>query len=233
MSKNLKKNEIYFLVQFGIADSFPNNYLGLNQISKSEIVNKRFSNYIESIKINKNKLSLNKIYLYANQANSNLDINESKMSNFEKGLEFIKKSKEENLIQLYPGDEVFKDKIKKSKNGIELFKFRLKSLENFININYLKFSKRENEDFLFTNLVTSKDQIDKSKINYVMGIQDWNRILNGELNLEAIIIGGIGVIHAPENKNISSHHHFISKLSYVIQNQIRKNGLSFFREFSK
>ena len=59
----------------------------------------------------------------------------------------------------------------------------------------------------------------------------WNRILTGDLTLESIIIGDIGMIEKP-NINIRNHHMFVSKRAYVAQNMIRSKGLSFFREFA-
>ena len=78
------------------------------------------------------------------------------------------------------------------------------------------------------HLAHDKKGIVRGALSYVANKCVWNRILTGELTLEAITIGGCGSVYKPE-LNISHHHHFISKQAYIIQNKIKKFGLDFFR----
>jgi hypothetical protein len=50
----------------------------------------------------------------------------------------------------------------------------------------------------------------------------------GELTLEAIIIGGLGLVHKPNTRNISDLHGKVSKLSYQIQARLKADGVNFF-----
>jgi len=103
----------------------------------------------------------------------------------------------------------------------------LQALENFINKNFA--AVVDPKTFIETKLVTCESDVNSSCINYLADVPLWNRILCGEINLESIIIGGSGSVYKPV-KNIRDHHMFMSKQSYVIQANINKLGISFFRE---
>jgi hypothetical protein len=77
--------------------------------------------------------------------------------------------------------------------------------------------------------MTSSNEYESGTVGYEASRQVWSRILNAELTLEAIIIGGMGLIHRP-NQNISNIHSKVSKLAYLIQSKLISSGLNFLME---
>jgi len=219
------ESKTFLLVQFGIADCFPMNY---PQISTSEclkIISSRFESYRKSTLYNMSRLGLTHLYYYANQSRfdyENREIN----SLYDEARRYTKSIS--CATQLNPGDCVFEGH--KVLGGdcevIDFFSFRMLQLENFINTSYKKFV--DINDFIPVKLTTHLTYQRSDHINYIAPVTVWNRILTGDLNIEAIIIGGAGVITKP-NCNIRHQHMFMSKLSYVIQARILNEGVLFFQ----
>ncbi|MFD2883435.1 hypothetical protein ACFS4T_14090 [Pseudomonas lini] len=92
----------------------------------------------------------------------------------------------------------------------ELFDFLLRRLETFIN--------NKIDSPTLVKLMTSSNEYETGTVGYEASRQVWSRILNAELTLEAIIIGGMGLIHRPD-QNISNIHSKVSKLAYLIQSK--------------
>ena len=112
---------------------------------------------------------------------------------------------------------------------LDLFNYCINGLENFINDGFK--AKSNPSDYIQVKFLTPNEARSKKDINYIAPQEVWNRIFTGELTLESLIIGGIGMIDKP-NINIRNHHMFVSKRAYVAQNMIKSKGLSFFREFA-
>lgn len=219
------QKDVFFLVQFGIADCFPLNYPKISTNDARPIIYNRFLSYKSAIKKNLSRLGINDCFLYANQSqfdSSNQDmrliLNNAKDEVQQDGC----------FNQLSPGDVVCEDhSIKRSSSEKpDFFNFRLKALENFINTNFKRVTATK---FVPLTLACASDEItlEPDGITYVANRSTWNSILTGELTLESIIIGGSGLIYTHE-ADIREHHKFMSKTSYVIQNKIKNNGINFF-----
>lgn len=231
LTKEIKKyiadvNNSFLLIQFGIADCFPVKYLGLTEDDAKQIVEERYSKYLAATTSNLKKLGLSKVFYYANQAKidgSPLFSIDIKKFYFD----YLKQNAKHDWYQLMPGDLVSDDlNVIKGSSDIDFFSYQLNALEKYLNEEYRKIS---GGDFLYTKLEVDENKADESCINYIASPTVWNRIFTGELNLEALIIGGCGFIKKPKF-NISNHHMFVSKVSYKIQNQILKKGVVFFED---
>lgn len=217
--------QVYLLVQFGIADCFPVNYPKLKESEQRKIIFSRFKSYFNASQRNMKNLGVSKVYFYANQSDFHYH-SEYFSSMYDEAQKFLMK-KNKTYVQLLPGMVILdQDRIYQNK-GNDIFEYRKHALENYINDKFLSLVGKTN--FIKTKIITELNKAENNFINYQADVSVWNRIFNGDLNLESIIIGGAGKIISP-NKNISEHHHFISKQSYVIQNQIKQKGLLFFRE---
>ena len=199
----------------------------------NEIKNGRFERYLKATESNMKSLNLKHMYYYANQ--TYFKYKECKLN----GLSMYQISQKFLLergvkhIQLEPGMSVHKGhKITKgSSNTNNIFRYSLIALENFINEEYKKICNPN--EYIAVRFKTLDDEVSKADINYIASHEVWKRILNGNLTLEAIIIGGSGSIITPDiNINRRNHHMFVSKRSYIAQNMINLKGLSFFREFA-
>lgn len=223
------EDRVFLLIQFGIADCFPINYPRTSEPVGLEIINNRFASFAHATQENMKRLGLKNIYYYANQSRFEyMNPYSNGKSPYDMAQEFLLAEKVPAL-QLLPGMGVESGHrvITNSRNNKDLFSYCLGALENFINSKYRKVAGEG--DFVPTKLLVSPDDVDDLSVCYVAETNVWNRILIGELNLESIIIGGSGLVYKPE-KNIRNHHHYMSKLSYVIQNSINQSGLRFFRE---
>lgn len=232
-NKCLQYNEdsIFLLIQFGVADCFPVNYVGISKNEAFDILQSRFESYLVATEANMRLLGLRHMYYYANQSIFDykaIDLNG--LSMYEMAQEFLSK-KCPDYIQLLPGMSVSKGhKIDfNPTKKIDLFNYCLTGLENFINEEFK--SKIDPGEYIKVKFLTPNDARSKNDVNYIAPREAWNRILVGELTLESIIIGGIGMIEKP-NINIRKHHMFVSKRAYIAQNMIKSKGLSFFREFA-
>ena len=238
MKTNIRKitqkydNEnIFLLIQFGIADCYPVNYKGIDDKQALKISNSRFDKYLHASKRNMTSLNLNHIYFYANQ--SCFEYKESSLggqSMYHLAQQYLLEQ-DLNFTQLEPGMSIHsghKNTVDIKSKG-NLFKYCLNAFENYINEGYKEFSNVN--EYVPVRFITHNDNISNDKINYIASNEIWNRILIGELTLESIIVGGLGKISKP-NINISHHHHFISKRAYVAQNRIQSIGLRFFEEFA-
>ena len=233
ISDKYNEGNIFLLIQFGIADCFPVNYEGVTEQEALDIINGRFERYLKATESNMKSLNLKHMYYYANQ--TYFKYKECKLN----GLSMYQISQKFLLergvkhIQLEPGMSVHKGhKITKgSSNTNNIFRYSLIALENFINEEYKKICNPN--EYIAVRFKTLDDEVSKADINYIASHEVWKRILNGNLTLEAIIIGGSGSIITPDiNINRRNHHMFVSKRSYIAQNMINLKGLTFFREFA-
>jgi len=219
-----KEDKIFLLVQFGIADCFPVNYPQISTSECLQIINNRYEGYRNSTLNNMNRLGLAHLYYYANQ--SKFDYKNTEINSLYEEAK-IYTNDIAGARQLNPGDFIFEGHKVSEENsdGIDFFNFRMLQLEKYINSEYKKVVS--NDDFIPVKLLTNINFQISDHINYVASPAVWNRILIGDLNVESIIIGGAGVVTKP-NRNIRHQHAFMSKLSYVIQNQIQNRGVLFF-----
>jgi hypothetical protein len=219
------QKDVFFLVQFGIADCFPMNYPKISTNDARTIISNRFLSYKSAITKNLSRLGINHCFLYANQSQFDSSNHELRLI-----LDKVKDELQQDdcFNQLSPGDLVCEDhSIKRSSSEKpDFFCFRLKALENFINT---KFRREASVKFVPLTLTCTSDEIaiEPNGITYAANRSTWNSILTGELTFESIIIGGSGLIYTYE-ADIREHHKFMSKTSYVIQNKIKNDGIKFF-----
>ena len=233
VSDRYDESSVFLLIQFGIADSFPVNYRGITDKEALNLIDGRFEQYLKSTEDNMKSLNLNHMYYYANQSLFEYkECNIDGLSMYQLAQNFLLK-KSAPHVQLISGMSLHKGhKITKSPTpDVALFRYCLDAFENFINERY-KMKCRPGE-YIPVRFKTMQDEVADKEINYIATPQVWNRILIGELTLEAIIIGGSGVIVKPDmNMNLRDHHHFVSKTGYIAQYMINEKGLSFYREFA-
>jgi hypothetical protein len=225
------EDSIFLLIQFGVADCFPVNYVGISQSEALTILQSRFKSYLMATEANMRSLGLDHMYYYANQSIFDYKVSDiDGASMYQLAQEFLTKNGV-NHIQLKPGMSVSKGhKIAfDHTDQPDLFNYCINGLENFINEGFK--AKSDPSDFIKVKFLTPSETRSEKDINYIATLEVWNRILTGDLTLESIITGGVGMIEKP-NINIRNHHMFVSKRAYVAQNMIRSKGLSFFREFA-
>ena len=211
----------YFLVQFGVADSFPINYSVLSDEECLGILEERIDNYGNAFTKNIENLCLDSAFIYANQTTySYPSFRSLEKTPYEMVQSFLEKS---NLPieQLLPGQVINCDKKKevRQENEISLFSFCL----NAFLTKARKFTKKDN---LFFKV--NKEDCESEGVCYYTDMVNWQRILIGELTLESITIGGLGSVTKPKDSNISDLHHSITKFSYMAQAQIKKLGLGYY-----
>jgi hypothetical protein len=214
---NAKRDNIFFFTQFGIADCFPVNYPSYSKEEALEIVQKRFAGYTKAISSNMARLNLSCAYTYANQSTYRYPEPFTGMSMYDMAQEYI--ASREQFKQLMPMAEVTLDGLKYAEEvQCDLFTFCLKALEKMVQT-----ALREPVRLLLPNEATDSDTIALQADPLI-----WQRILIGDITLEAITIGGMGTMIKPKEVNITEIHRKISKLAYLIQNSIRDRGISYF-----
>jgi hypothetical protein len=174
-----------------------------------------------SIERNRMALNLTSVYTYANGSSFPCSTTANSLRN---GY-----ACPEHWTQLVPGDAVeLGHLVSNNKSQDEnLLPGLLTRLEIYINSllppeiicskGYLKFNFRVRGETLCE---------DESAIFYLADQVIWRRIFIGELNLEAISIGGMGLIVKPK-QNIAVYHDFLSKVAYHVQHRFRSEGCGF------
>jgi len=223
----LPPSKIYFLVQFGIADCFPLNYPRLSSDEVTQLIQGRFQAYANATTSNIRRLGLERGYYYANQSIYKYPEKYSNLSLYELAQAYVC-AHELPFRQLTPGMTVG-DSLRNEEQRpfaqapkYDIFEHCLSYLEEFL-------QKRIGADY-HLKLLLPKDQYiaGPNAVSLQSDRSTWQRIFIGELTLEAIIIGGMGLIHKPNERNISDLHHKLSKIAYQIQDGIRQNGIRFF-----
>jgi hypothetical protein len=209
--------DVFFMTQFGIADCFPMNYLGYSQAEYMNIIKSRMASYAAATTANLEGLGLKKGYYYANQTGYNYPSCYSGAPLYDLAQQYVA-SHELPFSQLTPGTGLNYTATQKYDHSI--FRSCLSFLESFV-------QKKIGGDQKI-KLVLSGDELDPTAVSYQTERAVWQRIFIGELTLEAVTVGGLGLISKPKTVNISRIHHELSKLSYLIQANILKNGIHFF-----
>lgn len=210
-------NDRALFVQFGIADCFPVNYPEFGREQVLDHIRARFAQYRAASLANLAGLGLERGFFYANQSIYPYPASWDGPSLYEMAQDYLREHPAP-YRQCQPGTDV-------GANGpwIEptpgLFEFCLQRLEDRL-AGMLKTAK--------VWLLTSGRTCPPGEIAYEAAPQVWARILIGELTLESIAIGGLGLVHKPPERNISDVHAKVSKLSYFIQSQIEQQGLRFY-----
>ena len=221
----LKSENIILFSQIGVADSFPLFYENISNEEKSKIIKNKIEIMCESLLSNIKKLSINNGYAYANQSKF---VEYFPSNNYEfdpyKIRDQVIKSYYPKIKQLNPSDKIINNSYKENHlDGPSIMDVRLTNLENL----FSEYTEKKKAVILPVRF-KSNDYKDKDaeivlKANYCV----WNKILNGQINLESIITGGIGFISKPKNYNMKNEYLLLSSFAYVNQNRAKKD-LNFF-----
>jgi hypothetical protein len=228
--ESLPEANILYFVQLGNADSFPLGYPGYSDAEALEELHRRYRRFRDFILINTANLGLKEAYTYANQARFETPVHRAFTSADHDCLKAEYIASANNLTQLHPGDwmEIPGRFTPSAPHEQDLLDFCLS--------NYLKNFKAYMQDkgitFWSQNLAFSRTPPSHPPEATSVMIQAselvWSKILSGLINIEAIIIGGCGMIYKSNDVNISELHHLLMKWTYRAQKEIRENGLHWF-----
>ena len=224
----------YYFSQIGIADCFPSTYSGYSDKDKQEITSSRLDSVIDAAAYNSEALGIVNLYSYANQ--SWIDNSQEKLGidNYKLTQNHIDNSKCKNLKidQLNPGDYFLPDQEAYEKKQLDLqgesiFEVTLKRFESATNA----FLKNTNINGVVKFAEISKSETPFSAdVMYVTSRYNWQVMMTGAINLEAITIGGIGYIHKLNNQeSIRDIHNGISKFAYIAQKNFIASGFQWFK----
>ena len=218
IENNSKGKKIYYFSQLGIADCYPMMY-NLPNDKKLEIIKKRCTKFIEAFNYNSNKISPALMASYANQSTMvNLD------SNFPLPYKIIQNMiGDTNIIQMEPGMNINNFKLNKTPETENIFDYCMKGLSLKIN-EYISKKINTNKKIIITDKET-KEPIKENEVIYYAPKNVWQDIFDGYINLEAIIVGGLGKVFIDHNSHIGEIHHLVSKYAYIIQSNIEKEGI--------
>ena len=115
--------------------------------------------------------------------------------------------------------------IKNREIKLNLFDKLLKNIENLTN-EFIKKKIETNLDLEFKVKGLHEVKIINEEINKIFFVSDkstWQSIINGDLNLETILIGGNGDIIKVHEQNMREIAICVSEFSYIYQNKISKS----------
>ncbi len=189
----------HYYCQIGIADCFPSSYEMIADEDKIKIVKKRLKEQIESVKKNFTYVNAEKLFCYANQS----QITASTINPYEilQGL-----LREESLItQVVPSE------------GTDYLSSLIQEQQDTVN-SYLQ------QDLQVKFYIgVPKEKPKQDEVFYCADSLVWQRIFNGQLNLECLGIGGMGSIIVNPNTNIREAHYFLSNYAYRLQHEINSS----------
>jgi|TARA_B110000027_G_C16110081_1_gene297304 hypothetical protein len=219
--KKISKNKkIYYFSQVGIASSFPTKFANLNINKKKEVIRSEHKRFIADFEKNIKNLKVDLAFVYANQYKFD---NEDDLSYYDDVQEIL--NDHPFIKQLSPGDKIIEGKLFKNKNlKLNLFDKLLKNIEDLTN-QYINNKIQTNFSLEFKVTYDQDEKIineEKNKIFFITNKITWQKIINGELNLEAILIGGNGNIIKIHEQNMREVSICVSEFSYIYQNKISK-----------
>lgn len=217
---NFIPENTFFLSQFGIADCFPINYPNFSDGDCDKMIDSRIDLYELAFNANILSLGITHAYSYANQSTYEFPgFRHSEKISYKK---YSKHIADHNLpiTQLEPG-MIINDTALLPLDKLTLFNHMLAIYQAKAR-SYLK----DYDSLEFK--VYSEDLKNSSKVIYSTSINTWQRILIGDLTIESISIGGMGMIFKENSNNIRDIHLKLSKFAYIAQSQIKKLGLEFY-----
>jgi hypothetical protein len=232
--KSRSRGLFYYLSQVGIADCFPQCYPQFSDSELQTITYSRLETAIRAADSNMKALSISRLYSYANQSRIISEFAKQPFDGFRLVREMIdayNREHETEITQLMPGNCL--DLGRGSQTPADtlpiadsLLEFCLRRLENKAN-SYIKGAAKPGP--LRFRITDELDQVELSDpgVIYATNRVTWQRILTGMINLEAISIGGGGlIVRVPREFNIQEIHHGIGNFGYIAQNNFRTGGLS-------
>ena len=102
------QESIFLLIQFGVADCFPVNYIGIPESEAVDILQSRFKSYLVATEANMKALGLQHMYYYANQSVFDYKIHTFNGSSMYQMAQNFLTEKGVTYTQLLPGMSVLK-----------------------------------------------------------------------------------------------------------------------------
>ena len=220
IKKRSKNKKIYYLSQIGIASAFPAKFSNLHLNKKKEIIRSEHDRFILNFEKNIENLKPDMAFVYANQYKFD---NEDNLSYYDDVQEIIKKHS--FIKQLLPGDKIIDGQLIRNKEKkLDLFERLLTNIENLTN-EYINNKIQTNFILKFKVKSIHENKIineEKNKIFLVSDKSTWQSIINGELNLETILVGGNGSVIKVHEQNMREVSICLSEFSYIYQNRLSK-----------
>ena len=221
--KRIAQNKkIYYFSQVGIASSFPAVFRNLTKEKRKKVIRSEHKRFLKDFEKNIEYIKPDLAFIYANQYKFDNDEN---LSYYDDVQELI--AKHSSIKQIKPGDQIINGKfIRNKKRKKNLFDVLLKKLED-LNNNYINSKINTKLRLSFLALDKNKNINPKKNIIYFITSKSvWSSIINGNINMETILIGGNGTIIKVHNQNMREVSICISEFSYIYQNKISKNLFS-------
>jgi hypothetical protein len=183
---------------------------------------------------NMKALGIPRLYCYANQSQIISEFAKRPFDGFGLVRETISQYNREHeaeITQLMPGNYLdlsreFQTPSTTPSLADSLLDFCLRQLENKASLYVKDVAKPGPLRFRITDNVDQHEFSDPG-IVYATSKIAWQRILTGIINLEAISIGGCGVVvRVPKEFNMRDIHHGIGNFGYIAQNNLRASGLA-------
>ena len=217
-----QNKKIYYFSQVGCASSFPTCFPNIPLHIKKEVIRSEHERFMSAFEKNIEKIKPDLAFTYANQFYFE---NSDDLSYYDDVQELV--DSHSFIKQLFPGDQIIDGELFRNKNSnISVFEKLLKDLENLTN-EYINSKIQTNFKFYFKTYKGRKNrEILSPKTNeiyFVAEVATWLDIITGKLNLETILIGGIGDIIKVHEETMREVAIYICEFSYIYQNRITEN----------
>jgi hypothetical protein len=228
-TENINK-PFYYFSQIGIADCFANSYPQYSHDEKKGISTARIDHVIDAAVSNTELLGIKQLYSYANQSQIDNALVQPDINNYSITQNKIKNitSSHLKIDQLNPGSFLIPGSYSLNNLSMDFIKDALfdRLLKNFeVATNQFLQKTSVNGTIHFSTVTDSQMQAFKETVVYTTSKYNWQNILIGQINLEAITIGGIGFIYKQNpNESIRDIHNAISKFAYIAQNNFLSKG---------
>lgn len=231
--KARSRGPFYYFSQIGIADCFPQCYPQFSNSELQTIARSRLEVAIAAADRNMKALGIPRLYSYANQSRIISEFAKQPFDGFDlmrKIVDVHNREHQTEITQMTPGDYLDLSREFQTPVGTSLadglLQFCLRQLENKANSYIKDVAKPGALRFCITDEFDQNEFSDPGVV-YATNRVTWQRILTGMINLEAISIGGGGlIVRVPKEFNIREIHHGIGNFGYIAQSRLRTEGLS-------
>lgn len=224
------KGSRYIFSQVGIADAYPLFYPEIDASKKREIIKQKCASMIESLITNGKKLEIDNLYAYANQS-----IFEKQATGYIDPYllrDNAIAATQGKVIQCMPNMSIdHQGNIIPAKSLCPLVVERLERLK----ADYDSYAKKRLhisndvassiKDVRFECYEYKSRDCSSQSIFITASIQQWNRILCGEANLESIVTGGCGEVSVPKEYNMRREYGILVDWAYSAESRIKTGTL--------
>ncbi|WP_269623232.1 MBL fold metallo-hydrolase [Prochlorococcus marinus] len=216
-----RSSNIVLMAQVGLADSYPLFYKGFPSSKKKDIISSKIEYMCESLISNCSKFGIKTGYAYANQSRFTNDflIDDLDFDPYLLRDQIINKYSK-HIKQLYPSDQIINGQhIIADGSQESIIQARLRKFQQlYSKYKDSKTARTLNVEFRLIDDIKKK----KDTIFLYAPANIWNDILNGTINLESIITGGMGFIDKPEDYNMKNEYLLLSSWAYINQIKAKK-----------